>query len=230
MTQPAVPPDCATEPIPLIVLVAPTAQVRDELLAHLDPSAPVLIVPSVSAAQDVMGSALTGPAGAAPDEEGTGLPRPGAPGEVPPGQPSEDQQRAARGSWAAAEPQGAEPGADRQPAMDGPAALLRGVAVKEDRHAIEFGSVEVSLTPLEFALLGLLLREPGRVWRYAELVQRVWDTEHLGDTSQVHALVKRLRAKLAREHAPVVIEAVRGVGFRAVRPPRRGMLADPTLG
>lgn len=83
-----------------------------------------------------------------------------------------------------------------------------------------FGSVEVNLTALEFALLRLLICEPGRVWRFDELVHQVWGTEHVGDTSQVHALVKRLRAKLARERAPMAIEAVRGVGFRAVRPQR----------
>lgn len=99
------------------------------------------------------------------------------------------------------------------------------VRVHEDRHAIGFGSAEVSLTPLEFALLRLLMAEPGRVWRFDELVRRVWGTDHLGDASQVHAVVKRLRAKLAREHAPVAIEAVRGVGFRAVAP---GPVRTPT--
>jgi two-component system response regulator MtrA len=103
---------------------------------------------------------------------------------------------------------------------------VTGVQVDEDRHAIGFGSAEVSLTPLEFALLRLLMAEPGRVWRFDELVRRVWGTDHLGDASQVHAVVKRLRAKLAREHAPVAIEAVRGVGFRAVAP--AGSVSTPT--
>jgi two-component system response regulator MtrA len=93
--------------------------------------------------------------------------------------------------------------------------------IDEDRQAVGFGTVEVTLTPLEFAMLRLLLREPGRVWRFAELVQHVWGTDHVGDSSQVHAVVKRLRAKLVSERAPVVIEAVRGVGFRAVRPRAR---------
>ena len=83
------------------------------------------------------------------------------------------------------------------------------------------GTVEVTLTPLEFSFLRRLINEPGRVWRFDEIVREVWGTEHLGDASQVHAVVKRLRAKLARKNAPVIIEAVRGVGFRAVRPQAR---------
>lgn len=116
---------------------------------------------------------------------------------------------------APAAPAGHWPG-DDSVLTDDPVTRVR---VHEDRRTVGFGSVEVSLTPLEFALLRLLMAEPGRVWRFDELVRRVWGTEHLGDASQVHAVVKRLRAKLTREHAPVAIEAVRGVGFRAVRAP-----------
>lgn len=101
------------------------------------------------------------------------------------------------------------------------ASAVPGVRIQEDRRAVHFGSVEVTLTRLEFSLLRRLIREPGRVWRFDEIVREVWGTDHLGDASQVHAVVKRLRAKLASAHAPVVIEAVRGVGFRAVRPAAR---------
>lgn len=102
------------------------------------------------------------------------------------------------------------------------------VRLHEDRQAAGFGTVEVSLTPLEFALLRLLIAEVGRVWRFDELVHRVWRTEHIGDASQVHAVVKRLRAKLAKAHAPIAIEAVRGVGFRAARPRRKGATPGPS--
>lgn len=155
---------------PLVVVVAPTEQERSALLEQLDPSACVLVVPSVEVAQGLL----------------------------------------AREKPAAAP---LAPSPDRQP---GPS-----VRVHEDRRAVRFGTVEVTLTPLEFSLLRRLIGEPGRVWRFDEIVREVWGTDHLGDASQVHAVVKRLRAKLAREHAPVVIEAVRGVGFRAVRPQSR---------
>lgn len=108
-----------------------------------------------------------------------------------------------------------------RPATSADRTAAPGVRIHEDRRAVRFDTVEVTLTPLEFSLLRRLITDPGRVWRFDEIVREVWGTEHLGDASQVHAVVKRLRAKLAREHAPVVIEAVRGVGFRAVRPEAR---------
>lgn len=74
----------------------------------------------------------------------------------------------------------------------------------------------VRLTPLEFALLQALSREPGRVWSFPELTREVWATGFVGDGAQVRAVVKRLRRKLAEVQAPVLVETVRAAGFRLV--------------
>jgi hypothetical protein len=72
----------------------------------------------------------------------------------------------------------------------------------------------VRLTPLEFALLQTLSAQPGRVWSFSELSRKVWATGFVGDGAQVRAVVKRLRRKLAEAAAPVLVETVRGAGFR----------------
>lgn len=79
----------------------------------------------------------------------------------------------------------------------------------------------VRLTPLEFALLQTLGLQEGRVWSFLELSQRVWATGFVGDGAQVRAVVKRLRRKLADAQAPVLVETVRGCGFRLA--PRPGL-------
>lgn len=177
----------------LVVLVAPTRDERARFIAQLDPAAPVLMVPTMEAAQALLETRHRS-------------------ADVPTAPRDDLDERAAVAS-------GHLSGSHRpRPAQTGPE---HGMRIHEDRQVVGFGTVEVSLTTLEFALLRLLLREPERVWRFAELVQHVWGTDHVGDTSQVHAVVKRLRAKLIRQRAPVVIEAVRGVGFRALRPAPR---------
>lgn len=81
------------------------------------------------------------------------------------------------------------------------------------------GGHSVRLTPLEFALLQTLISDQGRVWSFAELSTKVWATGFVGDGAQVRAVVKRLRRKLAEAQAPVMVETVRGSGFRlAARP------------
>lgn len=92
---------------------------------------------------------------------------------------------------------------------------VRGLVIDTDRHVARSATGEVRLTPLEHAFMLCLLRRPGRVWTFAELTRAVWGTEHLSSTTgNVHAVVKRLRHKLARISTPVSIQAIRGIGFR----------------
>nr|WP_281496866.1 winged helix-turn-helix domain-containing protein [Ornithinimicrobium sp. F0845] len=73
---------------------------------------------------------------------------------------------------------------------------------------------EVSLTPLEHAMLQCLLSPPGSVWSLLALSERVWGTSFVGDGSQVRAVLKRLRRKLLAAGADLQIESVRGRGLR----------------
>lgn len=92
-----------------------------------------------------------------------------------------------------------------------------------DRRVVVSGGREAALTPLEHDLLHALLVEPGRVRAFAELTEQVWGTPYDGDAGQVHSAVKRLRRKLDAIASPLQVQAVRGVGFRAIArvlPPR----------
>ncbi len=73
---------------------------------------------------------------------------------------------------------------------------------------------EVTLTPLEYAMLQCLLSPPGSVWSLLALSEKVWGTSFVGDGSQVRAVVKRLRRKVLAAGADLQIESVRGRGLR----------------
>jgi DNA-binding response OmpR family regulator len=70
---------------------------------------------------------------------------------------------------------------------------------------------EVHLTPKEFELLVYLTQDPGAVYRRAEILHDVWDTNWYGTTKTLDAHVAAIRKKLGD---PTWIESVRGVGFR----------------
>lgn len=89
-----------------------------------------------------------------------------------------------------------------------------GLRLDVDRQAVHCGEGVQRLTPLEFGVLEALLRSPGRVLRYAELVRDVWGVRYTGDSSSLHAVVRRLRRKLLAVGTRVELEAVRGIGFR----------------
>lgn len=92
----------------------------------------------------------------------------------------------------------------------------RQVVLDPDRQVVAVAGREESLTPLEFGFLQALLSRSGRVYPFPDLTDQIWGTRHLRDVSQVHSVVKRLRRKLDALDSPVQVQAVRGVGFRAV--------------
>jgi len=75
---------------------------------------------------------------------------------------------------------------------------------------------QVELTLKEYQLLLFLVRNPGRVFRRAELLDHVWGAEYFGGTRTVDVHVRRLRAKTGA--AGEMLETVRGVGYRLVPP------------
>jgi two-component system phosphate regulon response regulator PhoB len=87
-----------------------------------------------------------------------------------------------------------------------------GIVVDRRRHQATAEGKPLELTRSEFRLLDTLIRQPGRVFHRAELIDAALgeDTMVMERTIDVH--IRALRRKLA-EHADV-IETVRGVGYR----------------
>jgi two-component system, OmpR family, response regulator MtrA len=93
------------------------------------------------------------------------------------------------------------------------------VRVDVAAHTVERGAERIELTPTEFRLLTELARHAGNVLSREQLLELVWGYGYLGDSRLVDATIQRLRAKVEPDHThPQVIETVRGVGYRAVRP------------
>jgi DNA-binding response OmpR family regulator len=94
--------------------------------------------------------------------------------------------------------------------QDGP------LLVDVDEHVASVDGRPVELTPKEFDLLALLVRNPGRAFARDYLLDQVWGHDYSGlDTRTVDTHVLRLRKKLG----PVGdrIETVWGVGYRFAR-------------
>lgn len=79
-------------------------------------------------------------------------------------------------------------------------------------HTVTLGSELLDLSPTEFALLQLLLRNPGRAFSRAYLLDTVWGQEYIGGDRSVDNAVLRLRKKLGALGDE--IETVWGIGYR----------------
>ncbi len=83
------------------------------------------------------------------------------------------------------------------------------------RREVTLSGDIVPLTALEFDLLHFLAGHPGRVWRRAELIQKVWDYEYVGDQRVVDVHIGQIRKKIEIDTTqPTLIQTVRGVGYK----------------
>ena len=80
------------------------------------------------------------------------------------------------------------------------------------RHRATAGGIALDLTPSEFGLLSAFIRQPGRAFSRAELIDSALgdDAIVLERTIDVH--IRSLRKKL-NAHADL-IQTVRGIGYR----------------
>ena len=103
----------------------------------------------------------------------------------------------------------------------GPSSLSTGT-VKLDLRSrrAEVAGVELRLTPTEFRLLALLMRQPGRTFTRDEIIDRVLDDDFDGFDRTVDAHVSSLRRKLGVTDpvAARLIQTVYGSGYRLEQP------------
>ncbi|AYY11493.1 DNA-binding response regulator [Actinobacteria bacterium YIM 96077] len=103
-----------------------------------------------------------------------------------------------------------------EPTETSPAVLEAGpVRMDVDRHIVSVGGESVQLPLKEFELLELMLRNTGRVLTRAQLIDRIWGADYVGDTKTLDVHVKRLRAKIEPDPAtPTYLLTVRGLGYK----------------
>lgn len=98
--------------------------------------------------------------------------------------------------------------------------MRREVIMRENTYR-ETDLKEIALTSLEFDLLYCLAQEPGRVWSRAELIQKVWDYNYLGDHRVVDVHIGQIRKKIEVDvDHPSIIQTIRGVGYKFIDSPK----------
>jgi DNA-binding response OmpR family regulator len=84
-----------------------------------------------------------------------------------------------------------------------------------DKRAVRVREELVPTTFVEFEILGLLTRHPGRVFTREALLDRIWGDSAYRDPRTIDVHVRHLREKIERDaKEPEYIFTVRGVGYR----------------
>ena len=91
------------------------------------------------------------------------------------------------------------------------------LAIDPVRREVTLNDQPIVLTTLEFDLLHFLASNPGRVWGSGELIQKVWESDYIGEMQvpmvAVHSDRVRKKIEIAPTH-PKLIKTVRGVGYK----------------
>lgn len=91
---------------------------------------------------------------------------------------------------------------------------IRGLELNEDTREVRVDGDLVKMTPIEFKILSLLIRNPGRVFSADEIYERVWNESAINtDTVMVH--VRNIREKIEyNPKEPKYLKVVWGVGYK----------------
>lgn len=74
---------------------------------------------------------------------------------------------------------------------------------------------EIELTPIEFRLLHVLMRNAGRVLSHDYLLSNAWGYDYEGYSNQIAVYIRRLRTKIEKDPAnPEYLQTIRGIGYK----------------
>jgi two-component system, OmpR family, KDP operon response regulator KdpE len=102
------------------------------------------------------------------------------------------------------------------PAEQEPIVTVDGLEVDLAGRVVLRDGEPVHLTPIEFELLRVLLRNRGRLMTHRKLIAEVWGAEYVDDIQPLRTHIARLRAKIEPEGAaaPRYVVTDPGVGYR----------------
>ncbi len=90
-----------------------------------------------------------------------------------------------------------------------------GIVVDLVSHEVVVDARPVYLTPSQFKLLALLAEVPGRVVPRREIMQHLWDSDHVGDEHACDVHISNLRHKIESDpRRPTRIITIRGSGYK----------------
>ncbi len=102
-----------------------------------------------------------------------------------------------------------------RPAETGSTLTAGPVHIDLDRHVVTVRGAPVPFALKEFQLLELLIRNAGRVLTRAQLIDRIWGPDYVGDTKTIDVHIKRLRGKIETDPAdPQHVQTLRGIGYK----------------
>ena len=90
-----------------------------------------------------------------------------------------------------------------------------GLLINDENKEVTVDGELIKLTPIEYNILRLLLKNPGRVYSTAQIYEQVWNDPALGSENTVAVHIRHLREKIEIDPAnPRYLKVVWGLGYK----------------
>lgn len=94
---------------------------------------------------------------------------------------------------------------------------IGGLVVDTDKHQVYLEGQEIHFTPMEFKILALLAKNPGKVLTHSHILRVVWGSYLESDAQSLRVFMANIRRKLREDPAnPKYIITEVGIGYRFV--------------
>ena len=89
------------------------------------------------------------------------------------------------------------------------------IALDEESGIVTLDDESVTLTPIEYNILRLLIKHPGRIYSSAQIYELVWNENAVGAENAVSVHIRHLRQKLEiNPSEPRYLKVVWGLGYK----------------
>ncbi|WP_270179800.1 response regulator transcription factor [Alkalihalobacillus sp. CinArs1] len=93
---------------------------------------------------------------------------------------------------------------------------VKGLRWDKDTHTVSYQGSTITMTPIEFNLLGLFMKNPNRVFSRDHLIQMIWGFESSTEGRTIDSHIRNLREKCRQSGFQIEehLKTVWGVGYK----------------
>lgn len=101
------------------------------------------------------------------------------------------------------------------PAADDMIYETGGLVINDDLKKVTVDGEEVKLTPIEYNILLLLMKNQGKVYSISQIYENIWNEEAIGADNTVAVHIRHIREKIEiNPKEPRYLKVVWGVGYK----------------
>lgn len=100
------------------------------------------------------------------------------------------------------------------PASRGGSLTVRDLTLDVDSCTLKKGTETIELTPVEFKMMELFMRNPGKVFTKQQIYEYAWGDDFIVADNNIMVSISKLRTKLDEEDPSSYIKTLRGLGYR----------------